>query len=108
MEDKKKNPEQSKANIKNIPIYYLTSEAILKYFLNNSDQIDTLIMCKGSEVQLTTTDMNLYEALGALQSYDTFKPQKLVKFMEQVSIEHAAKKILTHDRVEELRKSALK
>jgi hypothetical protein len=94
-------------NPKSMPVFYLTSEAILKYFLNTSEDIDTLIMCKGSEVKLTTTDMNLYEALGSLEPSDGFRPQKLVKFMEQVSIEHAPKKILTHERVDELRKIAL-
>jgi hypothetical protein len=87
--------------------FYLTSEAILRYLLGTSDQIDTLIMCKSSEVNIATTDQNLYEALGSLQEYDTFKHNKLVKFFESVSIEHAPKKILTHERVDELRKIAL-
>ena len=87
--------------------YYLTSEAILKYFLNTSDQIDTLILCKGTEVNIATTDQNLYEALGSIQDFDDFKPQRLVKFFEVVAIDHAPKKILTHERVEELRNIAL-
>jgi hypothetical protein len=88
-------------------VFYLTSEAILKYFLNTSDQIDTLIMCKGSEVNIATTDQNLYEALGSIESRDNFNTNKLVKFLEVVTIDHAPKKILTHQRVEELRKIAI-
>ena len=65
-------------------------------------------MCKGSELALITTDFNLYEALGSLQQYDNFRSEKLVKFLEQVSIEHTPKKLLTHERVDELRKNALK
>jgi hypothetical protein len=86
--------------------YYLTSEAILKYFMNKSEHIDTLIMCKGDEVNLTTTDFNLYEALGSIEDRDKFSINKLIKFMEAVHIEAGAKRILTHERVEELKKLA--
>lgn len=88
--------------------YYLTSEAILKYFIDRSERIDTLIMCKGSEVNLTTTDFNLYEALGSLEERDHFNTNKLIKFLETVRIEPGSKKILTHERVEELRDLANK
>lgn len=84
--------------------YYLTSEDILKYFMNMSDNIDTLIMCKGTEINITTTDFNLYEALGSLKERDNFNLNKLIKFLEAVHIESAPKKPLTHERVEELRK----
>lgn len=87
--------------------YYLTSEAILKYFMNISEHIDTLIMCKGTEVNLTTTDFNLYEALGSIEDRDKFNINKLIKFMEAVHIEPGQKKALTHERVEELRKLAM-
>ena len=86
--------------------YYLTSEAILKYLLNTSDNIDTLITCKGTEVNLTTTDFNLYEALGSLNETDDFRLNRLTKFLEVVHIESGTKGILTHERVEELRKAA--
>jgi hypothetical protein len=86
--------------------YYLTSEAILKYFLNVSEHIDTLIMCRGTELNLTTTDFNLYEALGSLEERDKFNTNKLIKFLEVVHIEPGAKKVLTHERVNELRKLA--
>lgn len=83
--------------------YYLTSEAILKYFLGTSDNIDTLIMCKGTEVNITTTDLNLYEALGSIEKRDKFNVNKLIKFLEVVHVEAGVKKVLTHERVEELR-----
>ncbi len=86
--------------------FYLTSEAILKYFLNKSEQIDTLIMCRGTEVNITTTDFNLYEALGSIEERDNFNINKLIKFLEAVHIESGSKKVLTHERVEELRKLA--
>lgn len=86
--------------------FYLTSEAILKYFLNKSEQIDTLIMCRGTEVNITTTDFNLYEALGSIVERDNFNLNKLIKFMEAVHVEPGAKRVLTHERVEELRKLA--
>jgi hypothetical protein len=86
--------------------YYLTSEAILKYLLNTSDQIDTLISCKGTETHLTTTDFNMYEALGSIKEEDNFKLNRLTKFLEVVHVETGAKGILTHERVEELRKLA--
>lgn len=84
--------------------YYLTSESILKYFLNKSETLDTLIMCKGNEINITTTDFNLYEALGSIEDRDNFNINKLIKFLETVRIEPGPKRILTHERVEELRK----
>ena len=86
--------------------YYLTSEAILKYFLNKSEQINTLIMCRGDEVNLTTTDFNLYEALGSIEQRDNFNINKLIKFLESVHIESGVKRVLSHERAEELRKLA--
>ncbi|MEM4637462.1 MAG: hypothetical protein QXK76_00370 [Candidatus Woesearchaeota archaeon] len=86
--------------------YYLTSESILKYFLNKSETLDTLIMCKASEINITTTDFNLYEALGSIEDRDNFNINKLIKFLEAVRIEPGPKRILTHERVEELRKLA--
>lgn len=87
--------------------YYLTSEAILQYFLNVSEHIDTLIMCRGTELNLTTTDFNLYEALGSLEERDNINIGKLIKFLEVVHVEPAAKRVLTHERVQELRKIAM-
>ena len=92
---------------------YLNSEALLKYFLGTDDHIDTLIKCKGSEIDLWTYDYNLYEALGSIKSYDDFKLGNLVKLLEVVKVlpyedyTDNKKKILSYNRVEELRKKAL-
>ena len=93
---------------------FLNSVALLKYFLGVDDYIDTLITCKGTELDLKTYDYNLYEALGAIKPYDDFRINKLVKLLESVNImsykkhKRAEKKILTERRIEELRKEALK
>ncbi len=93
---------------------YLKAGAILKYFLGTSDKIETLIMCRNNEIDLVTTDQDLYEALGSLKDYDNFNQRKLVKFLEVVEIgslkrvKGRERTILTHESVEELRKIALK
>jgi len=93
---------------------YLKAGAILKYFLGTSDKIETLVMCRSNEVDLVTTDQDLYEALGSIKDYDNFNQRKLVKFLEVVEIgslkrvKGKERTILSHERVEELRKIALK
>lgn len=89
-------------------VTFLSSEDILKYFLSSDDQIDTLIKCKIVQERIVTTDRELYEALGSIKDYDNFKLPVLVKFFEGVEINPAQKNILTHERVEELRKLALR
>ncbi|MFH1398884.1 MAG: hypothetical protein ABIG95_02125 [Candidatus Woesearchaeota archaeon] len=90
----------------------LKASALLKYFLGTNERIDTLIKCKPENVELSCYDQSLYEALGSLQEYDEFNFRKLVKLLENVNIisygERAGeRKILTPERVEELRKEAL-
>ncbi len=93
---------------------YLKAGAILKYFFGTSDKIDTLVMCRSNEIDLVTTDQDLYEALGSIKDYDNFNQRKLVKFLEVVEIgslkrvKGKERTILSHERVEELRKLALK
>lgn len=88
---------------------FLEAADILKYFLEKDDAIDTLIKCRKAGERITTTDRELYEALGSLKSYDEFSLPKLVKFFETVVIDHDDHKIiLTHQKVEELRKLALR
>ncbi len=91
----------------------LKASAILKYFLGTDDEIDTLIKCKPSNVELSCFDQSLYEALGSLKNYDDFDFRKLVKFLESVDIVSyksnvQERPILTEERVEELRQEALK
>ena len=93
---------------------YLKAGAILKYFLGTSNKIENIILCSNNEIDLVTTDQDLYEALGSLKDYDNFNQRKLVKFLEVVEIgslkrvKGKERTILSHERVEELRKIALK
>ena len=93
---------------------YLKAGAILKYFLGTSDKIENLILCRNNEIDLVTTDQDLYEALGSIKNYDKFNQRKLVKFLEVVEIgslkrvKGKERTILSHERVEELRKIAFK
>ncbi len=92
---------------------YLKPETILRFFMGVDDEIDTLIKCKGSEIELVTYDHDLYEALGSLKEYDSLDVRKLIKFFEVVDIisyrknTGKEKPILTHERVDQLRKLAL-
>jgi hypothetical protein len=88
-------------------VTFLGAGDILKYFLGSDDNIDTLIKCKIAEDRIVTADSELYEAFGSIKDYDNFKLPVLVKFFESVEINPAKKNILTHEKVEELRKLAL-
>ncbi len=99
-------PELSKA--------HLDSVSILKYFLGADDRLETLIMCKVDDTEITTTDFELYQALGSLKSYDSVQHARLVKFLENVDVlsyrlqTGNRKRVLTHEEVERLRHAALK
>ena len=66
--------------------FYLSPDAILRYLLMEDDKIDTLIMCKSSEVDLITTDFSLYEAIGSVKPDDDVKLNKLTKLFEVVNV----------------------
>ena len=85
-------------------------EAILRYLISDDDRMDTLIMCQGEHLNLITNDYYLYEAMGSIKPYDDFKLNKLVKFFQVVEVQSYGRKkeILKEERVEELRKLALK
>jgi len=93
---------------------YLKAGGIMRFLLETSKKIENLVMCKNNEVDLVTTDQDLYEALGSIKDYDNFNPRRLVKFLEVVEIGSLEKvkgvkrTILTDEKVEELRKIALK
>ncbi|MFH1134033.1 MAG: hypothetical protein V1735_06085 [Nanoarchaeota archaeon] len=92
--------------------FLLKPEAILRFLITDNDQLDTLVLCKSSEVELITTNQSVYEALASVKENDSFKLNKLAKLFEVVDIESAKRlgqkrNILTHERVEELRKLAL-
>lgn len=92
---------------------FLSSEAILRYLLGNDEQIETLILCKQEDVELLTTDHNVYEALGSTKQYDNININKLTKLLEVVDVisyrqkTNTNKPILKDERVEELRRSSL-
>ncbi len=92
---------------------YLRSGAILKFLLG-SGKMEDLILCKSSEYDFVTSDQDLYEALGSLKEYDDFNQRKIVKLLEVAdvvpyrNVSSQKRKILTHERVEAIRKIALK
>ena len=94
--------------------YFLTAEAILKYLLGTSDKIETMIMCKDADTELATTDYELYQAFGSVVNYDKLAHAKMAKLFENVDVfphrkdRGEEKKILTHERADELQKLALK
>ncbi len=89
---------------------FLKPEAILRY-LSGNEELHTLITTKNTEVDFVTTDQSLYEALGSTESRDKIDMNLLVKLLEVTTIvPHAEmlrqeRKILTDERVEEIRKS---
>ncbi|MBS1266878.1 MAG: hypothetical protein MAG795_00847 [Candidatus Woesearchaeota archaeon] len=93
---------------------FLKASAIIKYFLGTNDEIETLIMCKPTNVELVCYDQSLYEALGSIKDKDEFNFRKLVKFLESVDVVSFKKNLkkekplLTDKRVKELRKGAQK
>lgn len=87
---------------------FLKAELIYKYFTGD-EKIETLVMCKPNNLELTTTDQSLYEALGSIENKKKIDYNKLVKFLESVDIisfKHSLKKerkILMEERVKEIR-----
>ena len=92
---------------------YLKPEMILRFLITSNDQMETLILCKSSEIDLITTDFNLYEAIASIKTDDAFKLNKLGKLFEVVDIHsfrektNSIKPVLTDKRVDEIRKLAL-
>ncbi|HLD33899.1 MAG TPA: hypothetical protein VJB66_04180 [Candidatus Nanoarchaeia archaeon] len=88
---------------------FLNSEMLLQYLLGTNDQVETLILCKPNNLELVTSDFNLYEALGSVKQPDNITFNKITKLLEAVEITsfkeitNANKPILKEDRVEELR-----
>jgi len=89
--------------------YFIEAGHVLRYLIGNDEKLDTLIICNPHKQRFVTTDQELYHALGSIKGYDEFKQNKLVKFLEMVSVRAVAKKqILTDEIVERLREYALK
>lgn len=86
----------------------LHPEHILRFFIGQDPQLDDLIIFHHEKFQITTTDFALYQALGSIKEYDDFNKIKLVKFLEVTTVLPQPKRVLTHERVSELRLKALK
>jgi len=86
----------------------LRPEHILRFFITEDSRLDDLIIFHHDQFELMMTDVGLYEALGSLKEYDDFKKAKLVKLLEVTRLIPSTKILLTHDRVEQVRKLALK
>lgn len=93
--------------------FFVKSDIILKYLITEDDATDTLITCKSSEIDLITTDYDIYCALASIKPYDKFnfnKLKKLFEAVEVVSYAYANKKpkpVLKDEDVENIRKLAL-
>ena len=93
-------------------ILYVSNQikTIEKKIYELDEKIDTLLLCKSSEVHLMTTDQSIYEALGSIEDKSQINFNKLVKLMEvtEVSSYVAAMKkprtILTQTRVDDIQK----
>jgi len=91
----------------------LKPELILRYLISEDDKTDTLIMCNTSDINLITTDQNIYQALCCINKEDNFNLNKLKKLFEVADVHSFKEKfgkekiIVTDKRVEELRKLAL-
>ncbi len=94
-------------------VVFIKPEILLRYLITDDETVDTLITCKNTEYDIVTSDNTIYQALGSIQQYDNVKLNRLTKFFEVVEVFSAKektgkeKRLLTHERVEELRKLAL-
>ena len=88
---------------------YLDAGKVLQYLLGVDDALDTLITCNPQRLRLTTTDQEVYHALGSIRDTDNFRLNRLTKFFESVSIRTVARKqVLTDALVAKIRLEALK
>ena len=92
---------------------FVKTDIILRYLITDDDATDTLITCKSSEIDLVTSDYDVYKALASIKQYDKFNLNKLKKFFEVVEILSYAqtmrkpKPIIKEEDVENIRKLAL-
>lgn len=86
---------------------HISSTEVLRYLITEDEHLENLIIFRSTEIPLTTTDQEVYEALCSIKPYDQFKINKLVKLLETTEIQPVAKHILKDEHVEELRKLAL-
>lgn len=93
---------------------FLHAEALYRYLIEKDDNIDTLILCKNTVVDLVTSDQSLYEAIGSIEDKSTINFNKLVKLLEVTEVVSSKnslgkeRKILTEERVAEIKESVNK
>src|SRR3989338_7073030 len=66
--------------------YALRADIILRYLITADDATDTLITAKSSEINLVTTDFEIYRALACIRQEDAFNLNKLRKLFEAVAV----------------------
>jgi hypothetical protein len=89
---------------------FLHAEAVYRFLLEKDENIDTLILCKNTMVDIITSDQALYEAIGSIEDKSKINFSKLVKLLEVVEIVSAKalgkqRNILIDDRVNQIRGS---
>ncbi len=93
---------------------HLNAPTILRFLIGDDELVNDLIILGIKEKDLMTTDKDLYEALGSITKYDSFRPTKLAKFFEMVDVypfrdmARQQKPVLTFEKVEGIRKEALR
>lgn len=89
------------------PAQQLTAPQIVRFLTTEDEELDTLILCKSSEIQLDMSEGTLYTAIASLRPSDNIKLNKLAKLLEVTHVHHGHKHIVTHEMVEQVRKKAL-
>ena len=96
------------------PKIHLSSVNILRYLIADDEKMNDMIVLGQEGKDMMTTDKEVYEALGSVAKYDSFKPTKLAKLFEMVDVypyrdlTHQQKPVLTYEKMEAIRKEALK
>ena len=82
---------------------HLSTSAMCKFLLETSEEIETLVLCKPSTIDLVTSDQEVYEAIGYANANGTLNPARLVKLIESVSIQPVQRIILTDEKITQIK-----
>ncbi|MFH1400347.1 MAG: hypothetical protein ABIH41_02410 [Nanoarchaeota archaeon] len=86
---------------------FLKPSTIFKYLKGQDADLDSWIMTR-EDLDLSTSDQNLYEAVGSFEDRQKLDINRFVKFLERVNIHSHVqlfkedRKVLTHERVDEI------
>ncbi len=83
----------------------LSTQALIKYFLGVSEEIEDLIICKPNTIELITTDQMIYEALCCVNQHQKVNSAKLVKLFESTKVIADTRVIITQEKLLELQES---